>query len=42
MNLNISEPFLILAMHPEQPRYLVRGPSIHAGLTGAMINRDNS
>ncbi len=36
-HLNLAEKFIVLAMHPNKPRYLISDQAIIAGLTGAIL-----
>jgi hypothetical protein len=37
MKLNISEHFLILALHPEKPHFIVTQPALNAGFIGSVF-----
>jgi len=37
MKLNTSEKFLILALHPDKPRFLITQPALNAGFIGSIL-----
>jgi len=37
MELNLTEKFLLLALHPEKPRYIISEAALNAGLIGAIL-----
>ncbi len=37
INLSLAEKFLLLALHPEKPKYLISDQALIAGVTGAIL-----
>lgn len=37
MELNLTQKFLLLALHPEKPRYIISETALNAGLIGAIL-----